>query len=788
VSPTDNNDGTYQFEFSFPAEGDQELRITAKGVDVDDSPYRMQIESAGFPDWGIAVAAVGGAALLAMIGAGIFFIARRSGRGGGGGGEYSRELQSSKKGDFTTPTPLATELRSFEIRIEELVFEKEIGRGAFGVVYKGMWRDSQVAIKQLLLEETSGAVFERELKTFQDEAATMSAMRPHANVVLLLGITPAPNLCIATGTPVLLADGTARCIDELVGAMAARKRGGGVTLMAPGSLPCGAAAGRRVALQAATCTAGESRARKPCVELTLEDGRTLVLTHDHRVLTAAGRWVEAQQLAVGKARVAVSAIDAPTDVCGADEAGFELVCGALRVSFAAGEHERARALAFARLLGYGGGAASLDVALEFDKAVVLRDVALVLGAGDVRVAALEGGAWRIAFGGALARALVALAPRRAEHGDGLALPLALLRAAPVAFVREFCAALFGARGVANRWRGGASVGRVSLRDSSREQLDAVAALLARCGVVGAVAATTRGGWRLRVGDSVSFGEAVGFRYSVQKQLCHGAANAFVRAARRSGGAVKAASFFATTGVCQWFGADGALRLDGESAPTLALRVVGAREAGERDVFDVSVPSHEAFVAGGVAVHNCIIVEFASGGSLYTLLHSETKLTNEDKIHYCKGIASGMGHLHAENIIHRDLAARNILLDGGNNPKVSDFGLSRRAFGEIENQTKSDVGPLKWMAPEAIKDRVYSQRSDVWSYGVLCWEIVAREDPYPDMDALQVASRVVFNGLRLQYPYDTPEVLKDIMTWCFQTDPSQRPNFKQVSARFRDSGY
>jgi hypothetical protein len=783
VSPIDNGDGTYQFEFSFPAEGDQELRITAKGIDVDDSPYRMVVSSAGFPAWAIAVAAVGGVLVLGAIGAGIFFVARRGrGGGGGGGGEYSRELQSGKKGDFTSPTPLASELRSFEIRIEELVFEKEIGRGAFGVVYKGMWRDSQVAIKQLLLEETSGAVFERELKTFQDEAATMSAMRPHANVVLLLGITPAPNLCIAAGTAVLLADGTARRIDELVGSvLAGRKRG--VALMAPGALECGAGGVRRVALQAATCAAGERRARKPCVELTLEDGRTLVLTHDHRVLTSSGRWVEAQQLAVGKTRVAASAIDAPLDVRGVDEAGFELVCGdALSFSMAAGEHERARALAFARLLGYCGGAASLDVALEFDKAVVLRDVSLVLGAGAVRVAPLEGGAWRIVLGGALARALVALAP-------GARLPLALLRAAPVAFVREFCAALFGARGAANQWRGGSSVGGVSLRSEARGELDALATLLARCGVSGvSIAATKRdGAWRLRVADSVAFGAAVGFRYSVQKQLCHGAANAFAGASRR-GGSASVASFFASTGVRQWFDGAGALRLEGESAPTLALRVVAAREAGERDVFDVSVPSHEAFVAGGVAVHNCIIVEFASGGSLYTLLHNDSKMTNEDKIHYCKGIASGMGHLHAENIIHRDLAARNILLDGGNNPKVSDFGLSRRAFGEIENQTKSDVGPLKWMAPEAIKDRVYSQRSDVWSYGVLCWEIVAREDPYPDMDALQVASRVVFNGLRLQYPYDTPEVLKDIMTWCFQTDPSQRPNFKQVSARFRDSGY
>eukprot|EP01108_Squamamoeba_japonica_P004865 TRINITY_DN3831_c0_g4_i3.p3 TRINITY_DN3831_c0_g4~~TRINITY_DN3831_c0_g4_i3.p3 ORF type:complete len:149 (+),score=63.54 TRINITY_DN3831_c0_g4_i3:244-690(+) len=145
----------------------------------------------------------------------------------------------------------------------------------------------------------------------------------------------------------------------------------------------------------------------------------------------------------------------------------------------------------------------------------------------------------------------------------------------------------------------------------------------------------------------------------------------------------------------------------------------------------------------------------------------------------------MGHLHAENIIHRDLAARNILLDAGKNPKVSDFGLSRRCFGEVENQTKSDVGPLKWMAPEAIKDRVYSQRSDVWSYAVTVWEIVAREDPYPDMDALQVASRVVFNGLRLQMPYDAPPQLTEIMDWCFQTDPAQRPNFSQISQRFRE---
>merc|ERR1712146_108664 len=86
---------------------------------------------------------------------------------------------------------------------------------------------------------------------------------------------------------------------------------------------------------------------------------------------------------------------------------------------------------------------------------------------------------------------------------------------------------------------------------------------------------------------------------------------------------------------------------------------------------------------------------------------------------------GMSHLHTEGIIHRDLATRNILLSEGLTPKISDFGLSRFGAPDDDNQTKSDVGPLKWMAPEAIKARVYGKKTDVWSYGVTVWEIVAR---------------------------------------------------------------
>jgi serine/threonine protein kinase len=164
------------------------------------------------------------------------------------------------------------------------------------------------------------------------------------------------------------------------------------------------------------------------------------------------------------------------------------------------------------------------------------------------------------------------------------------------------------------------------------------------------------------------------------------------------------------------------------------------------------------------------------------------IDDAQKIKWAKGIASGMSHLHTEGIIHRDLATRNILLSEGLTPKISDFGLSRFGGGDDEtNQTKSDVGPLKWMAPEAIRGRVYGKKTDVWSYGVTVWEIVARNDPYAGMDPLQVATQVCYNGLRLEIPPTTPPVLMEIMQAAFQDDAAARPDFKQISKLFRDRG-
>jgi len=174
---------------------------------------------------------------------------------------------------------------------------------------------------------------------------------------------------------------------------------------------------------------------------------------------------------------------------------------------------------------------------------------------------------------------------------------------------------------------------------------------------------------------------------------------------------------------------------------------------------------------------CIITEYLEKGDLCSYLGSAVQLSITQKLRIMKGIAAGMYHLTLENIVHRDLAARNILLSNTLEGKVSDFGLSRVSEKNTSAvYSKGVIGPIKWMSPEALSKKKYSEKSDVWSFGVTCWEILTRKEPYPDMDMIQASIAVVTEELKPTLPPSTPQALARIILPCYNYEPDQRPSF------------
>jgi len=176
----------------------------------------------------------------------------------------------------------------------------------------------------------------------------------------------------------------------------------------------------------------------------------------------------------------------------------------------------------------------------------------------------------------------------------------------------------------------------------------------------------------------------------------------------------------------------------------------------------------------------IVMEYCAGGSLDTVLFDiNVKLSDEQKIRFVRGIALGMLHLHEHNIVHRDLAARNILLTGSGDPKISDFGMSRIVETTGEGKTKSDIGPVRWMAPESLAKRIYSKKSDVWTFGIVVYEIVARREPHKEVNPLEVGRLIRDRHLTPKIPSHCPQILREVMQLCWQADPNQRPSFKEI---------
>ncbi|XP_041351052.1 uncharacterized protein LOC121370023 [Gigantopelta aegis] len=156
------------------------------------------------------------------------------------------------------------------------------------------------------------------------------------------------------------------------------------------------------------------------------------------------------------------------------------------------------------------------------------------------------------------------------------------------------------------------------------------------------------------------------------------------------------------------------------------------------------------------------------------------ITPADMLSFARQVSMAMQYLADKRYVHRDLAARNVLLDCNKVVKVCDFGLSRDIYNDNEYKKLTNGKlPLKWMAIESLRDRVFTTQTDVWSFGILLWEIVTMgASPYPNI-ALADLYYVLINGYRMDKPSNCSDELYFIMRKCWEERPQERPCFTQL---------
>ncbi|CAH1996824.1 unnamed protein product [Acanthoscelides obtectus] len=193
----------------------------------------------------------------------------------------------------------------------------------------------------------------------------------------------------------------------------------------------------------------------------------------------------------------------------------------------------------------------------------------------------------------------------------------------------------------------------------------------------------------------------------------------------------------------------------------------------------------------------VVVEYAPYGNLrdflrqhrpssgYELAVGEKKekktLTQKDLVSFAYQVARGMEYLASRRCIHRDLAARNVLVSDDYILKIADFGLARDIHcNDYYRKTTDGRLPVKWMAPEALFHRVYTTQSDVWSYGILLWEIMTLGGtPYPSVPSVEKLFQLLRNGHRMEKPPCCSLEIYMLMRECWSYQPNERPVFSEL---------
>ncbi|XP_065849715.1 probable serine/threonine-protein kinase SIS8 [Euphorbia lathyris] len=185
-------------------------------------------------------------------------------------------------------------------------------------------------------------------------------------------------------------------------------------------------------------------------------------------------------------------------------------------------------------------------------------------------------------------------------------------------------------------------------------------------------------------------------------------------------------------------------------------------------------------------HLSILTEFLPRGSLYRLMHRpNSQLDEKRRMRMAIDVAKGMNYLHTSHptIVHRDLKSPNLLVDKNWVVKVCDFGLSRLKHHTFLS-SKSTAGTPEWMAPEVLRNEPANEKCDVYSFGVILWELVTCQIPWKGLNPMQVVGAVGFQNKRLEIPEDVDPSVSQIIHDCWQREPQLRPSFSQLISRLR----
>ena len=183
----------------------------------------------------------------------------------------------------------------------------------------------------------------------------------------------------------------------------------------------------------------------------------------------------------------------------------------------------------------------------------------------------------------------------------------------------------------------------------------------------------------------------------------------------------------------------------------------------------------------------LVIELMKNGSLLEFLRQRGQPLKEHQlIDIGKQVASGMAYLEGRNFVHRELAAKNVLVGDNSVCKVSDYGLTRLID---EDEYDSRVGakfPIKWTAPEAAMYNRFTVKSDVWSFGIVLYEIITRgRTPYAGLTGRQILEEVSCGRYRMPCPKDCPVKLHDMMLECWSQEPENRPSFCNLEQQLEE---